>query len=192
MHLDGDAEPEERERDRAGTDERRQERGDEAAEDPEREEQDEREGDQLGAAQVALDRLGHLARGDRAAAEADLRIAGEGAARSRSAASFDASPPPRAKEHEHDAVVVDDRPRDGGIAIDPSPHAGDVGRRRRVTSARMPGSASTPVVRSTSTFAQPALGGEVGELGRRRRPCAGSTVLPMREGDRDRDGRERA
>ena len=77
MHLDGDPEPEEREGDRAGADERRQERGDEAAEHPERQQQDERERDQLGPTQIALDRRGHLARSDRAAAEPHLRIVGE-------------------------------------------------------------------------------------------------------------------
>ena len=50
VHLDRDPEPEERERDRTGTDEGRQECRHEAAEDPEREQEDEREGDQLCAA----------------------------------------------------------------------------------------------------------------------------------------------
>ena len=77
MHLDGDPQAEERERDRARADERRQKGGHEPAEDPEREQQDQREGDQLGAAEVALDGLRHLAGCDRAAAEEHLGVAGE-------------------------------------------------------------------------------------------------------------------
>ena len=152
VHLDGEPQAEERQRDRAGADERRQERGDEAAEDPEREQEDERERDQLGAAEVALDRLGHLVRGDRAAAEQDPGSSAN-AAVSRSAASLRDVAAPRPEEGEHDAVLVDDRARDRGIAVDPRPDAGDERRvaARRARARR--GRPRRPSSRSTSTFA---------------------------------------
>ena len=179
VHLDRDPEAEERERDRAGADERRQERRHEPAEDPEREQEDEREGDQLGAAEVALDRLGHLARGDRAAAEAHLRIVGErrrepvrGVLRRIASA--------RAEEDEHDAVVVDDRARDGGIAIDPGPHPRD-GRRAARDEREHAGVGLDARPLLDLEVREPALGGEVGELGR-----AGIHARDDRAADRER------
>ena len=128
MHLDRDPQPEEREPDCARADERRQERGHEAAEDPEREQQDERERDQLGAAEVALDRVRHLAGRDRAAAETHAADRRRTPPMRRSAASFVASPPRRRRKPSTTPFSVDDRPRDGRIAVDPRPHPLD--RRR--------------------------------------------------------------
>ena len=75
------------------------------------------------------------------------------AAMSRSAACFEASPPRRVRNAEHDAVLVDDAsgPRRGRGRSGPARAATAAGP--PVTSASTPGSASTPVRRSTSRFA---------------------------------------
>ena len=178
MDLDRDPEPEERERDRAGADERRQERGDEAAEHPERQQQDEREGDQLGAPEIALDRRGHLARRDRAATEPHLWIVGErreqpvGRLLRRVAAA-------RVQEREHDPVVVDRRAGDRGITVDPGPRARNDGRpagdEREHARIRL-----DPRPPLDLEVREAALGREVGELGR---PC----LHPRDHGAPDRE-----
>ena len=185
MHLDRDPQPEERKPDRPRADEWREERGHEAAEDPEREQEHERERDQLGATQVALDRIRDLAGRDRTAAETHVRIAGErrdepvGRVFRRAAA-------PRVEEAEDDTVTVDDRPRDGRIAPDPRPHPLHL-RRPPGDEGERPGSASTPVRRSTSRFAsrlsEERSANWVAPASRR-----GITVLPSGEGDGHEDG----
>ena len=164
MHVDRDPEPEERERDRAGADERRQERGDEAAKHPERQQQDERERDQLGPAEIALDRRRHLARGDRAAAESHLRIVGE-RGQQPVGGLLRGFPAARVQEGEHDPVLVDRGAGDGGVTIDPGSRSLDdrrpAGDEREHTRIRLDTGAALDL-----EIREPALGREVGELSR--------------------------
>ncbi len=192
MHLDRDPEPEEGERDRTGTDEGRQECRHESAEDPEREQEDERERNQLRALEVLLDRLGHLARGDRASAEANLLVTGEGVSEPLRCV-LGGIAAARAEEHQHDAVPVDGGAGHGGIPIDPAPDALD----RRGAAADEGEDAGVgldtrPLLDLEAR--EPALGGEIGELGRAG-IHAGNDRASDRESDDDdagRDERDRA
>jgi len=124
VHLDRESEPEKRERDRSRTDERRQKCRDEPAEDPEREQEDERKRDQLGPLEVILNRLGDLTRGDRAAPQPNLRIVGERIGQPIGSV-LRGIVAPGLEEHEDDAVSVDDRAGDGRILVDPAPDTRD-------------------------------------------------------------------
>ena len=190
MHLDREPEPEEREGDRAGADERRQERRDEAAEDPEREQQDERERDQLGAAEIALDRGGHLARRDRAAAEPHLRIVRR--------MPRAAGRPPASRSRRRGVCRNASTTPFSSTAVRAT--AGSRSMRARVrattagppvTSASTPGSASTPVLSLDLEIREAALGREVGELGRARLH-ARDHGAPDPEGGDERRPRRRA
>ena len=163
--------------------------GDEAAEDPEREQQDERERDQLGAAEIALDRRGHLARRDRAAAEPHLRIVGERRQQpvGRLLRGVAAA---RVQEREHDPVLVDRRPGDGGVTVDPGSRALDDRRpaRDEREHARIgldAGAALDLEVREA------ALGREVGELGRAGLHARDHGAPDREGGDEEGGGDER-
>ena len=189
MHLDRDPEPEERERDRAGPDERRQKRRDEAAEDPERQQQDERERDQLGAAEIALDRGGHLAGRDRAAAEPHLRIAGECREQpvGRLLGGVAAA---RVQERENDPVPSTAvRATAGSRSIRARVRATTAGP--PVTSASTPGSASTPVLPLDLEIGEAALRREVGELGRPGLHARDHRAPDPERGDEQSSGDER-
>ena len=186
VELDRDPEPEERERDRARANERRQKRGDETPEDPEREEEHERECDQLGALEILLDRLGHLARGDRTSAEAHLGIARE-RLRQPIRGLLRGVPTARAEEHEHDAVPVDHRAGDGGILVDPAPDAFDHFGAAR-DEREDPGVCLDTCSPLDLEVGETALGREVGEL-RRARVHSGDHGAPDREGGDEDAGR---
>ena len=104
-HLARHAQAEQRARDGDEADERRQHRGDEAAEDQEREQEEERQRDQLGALHVGRDDLVHLLRDDRVAAEHDLRVVGE-----RGPGAVGEAIAARRHDHERGAAVARDEP----------------------------------------------------------------------------------
>ena len=186
MHLDGDPKAEERERDRARPDEWRQKGGHEPTEDPEREQQDQGEGDQLGATEVILDGLRHLAGCDRAAAEEHLRVLRERGAQPISS-TLRRFTPSGMQEHEHDPVTVDDRSRDHGVAVEAGAHPRDRpdttlhdGEHTRARlDARLP---------LDLEICEPALRGQIGELVGAR-IHARDHAAPDREGDRDEGAR---
>ena len=133
--------------------------------------------------------LGHLARGDRAAAEAHLRIAGErreepvgrlpSRRRRRGRAGRRARPRSRRRPSARPRVAIDSGSRRSTTAGPP------------VTSARTPGSASTPVLRSTSRLASAALGREVRELGRAGLHARDHGAADREGGDEHGSGDER-